>query len=33
MTDRLAGEDVSAKVGEVFEAVTKTVQTGLSSAS
>lgn len=33
MTDRLAGEDVSGKVGEVVEGVTKTVKAGLSSAS
>jgi hypothetical protein len=30
MTDRLAGEDVSGKVGEVVDAVTKTVKAGLS---
>jgi hypothetical protein len=33
MTDRLAGDDVSGKVGEVVDAVTKTVKTGLSSVS
>jgi hypothetical protein len=33
MTDRLAGEDVSGKVGEVVDAITTTVKTGLSQAS
>jgi hypothetical protein len=33
MTDRFAGEDVSGKVDEVVDAVTKTVKAGLSFAS